>query len=58
MIWHILVIVLGALMAISAVCPSWGPHVLFGVLVIVFGTLALMRFRKRQNPRQRVAVMR
>lgn len=59
MIWHILVIILGALTAISAVCPFWGPHVLFGVLVIIFGILALMRFRKRQNPGQgRVPVTR
>jgi len=50
MIWHILVIILGALTAIGAVCPFWGANILFGVLVVIFGILALMRFRKLQNP--------
>ncbi len=46
MFWHILTIVFGALAAIAAICPAWIAHVFFGVLVVIFGLLALMSFLK------------
>jgi hypothetical protein len=46
MIWHILTIVFGILVAVSAICPSPWSDVVLGVLVAVFGGLALMSFRK------------
>jgi len=47
MIWHILAIVFGVLVAISAVCPAPCSDIVLGVLVVVFASLALRSFRKR-----------
>jgi len=52
MIWHILVIVFGALTAVAAACPFWGANVLFGVLIIIFGVLALVSCQKQQKPQE------
>ena len=44
MVWHILTIVFGAFAAISAWCPSpWSEFVL-GILVMVFGFIAAVKF--------------
>lgn len=49
MIWHILTIICGALAAASAICTSWMSDVFFGVLVVIFGLLALLSFIKAQK---------
>jgi len=49
MIWHILAIVFGALVAISAICPSPWSDVVLGVLVVIFGVLALSKFREAKK---------
>jgi len=46
MVWHILTIVFGALAAVSAICPSPCSEVVLGILVVIFGFLALRSFRK------------
>ena len=46
MVWHILAIVFGALAAISAICPEPCSEIVFGVLVVIFASLALRNFRK------------
>ncbi len=47
MIWHILTIVFGILVAVPAVCPFRWSDVVFGALVVIFGCLALRSFRRR-----------
>ena len=49
MIWHILVIVVGVATAVAAICPSWMANVLFGVLTVIFGLLALISFTKARG---------
>ncbi len=50
MVWHILAIVFGALAAGGAYfCPSPWSGVVLGVLVVVFASLALERFRKARK---------
>jgi len=49
MVWHILVIVVGVLTAIGAICPAWSADVVFGALVVIFGVLALWSFNKAKK---------
>ena len=44
MIWHILAIICGVLTIVAAVCPAWCSNVTFGVLVVIFASLALKKF--------------
>ena len=46
MIWHILTIVFGGLVAISAICPARCSDIIFGLLVVLFAFLALRSFRQ------------
>jgi len=46
MIWHVLTIVVGVLIAASGICPSWLSDLVFGVLVIILASLALWSFTK------------
>ena len=46
MVWHILTIVFGVLVAISAICPSLYSDVVLGILVVIFASLALRSFKK------------
>jgi len=47
MTWHILAIVCGVLVAISAMCPSPYSDIVLGALVVIFASLALRSFRKK-----------
>jgi succinate-acetate transporter protein len=49
MIWHILAIIFGALAALSTICPTWYSEVVFGVLVVIFASLALRSFREAKR---------
>jgi len=47
MIWHILAIVCGVLVATPAGHSTLWSNILMGVLVVIFASLALRSFRKR-----------
>jgi len=49
MIWHYLTIICGALTIAAAVCPAWCSNVTFGILVIIFASLALRSFKKAKR---------
>jgi hypothetical protein len=49
MIWHILVIICGVLVVIAGLCPSGWSDVVFGVLVVLFGALALGKYAKERS---------
>jgi len=47
MIWHILTIICGVLVATPAVHSTLWSNILMGVLVVIFASLALRSYRRR-----------